>query len=427
MEGPSMSEPSRTRRWRGILVVVLGTVGLGLLGKRPDLIVLGSVGMAYAVYPWLLDAPSPTLSIDRRLSDPTPGPGEEFHVTTTIRNESTRPLFDVRIVDGVPPALAVTDGTPRLGTALLPGESATVEYSVTAREGRHTFEPATVVVRDASGEHERELSVGDETDVDCRQEIRDAPLRSQTLASTGRVSAEQGGGGVEFYRTRSYRPGDPMKHIDWNRFARTAELTTIDFREEKSTAVVVVVDARECCYRGPPDEPHGVTRCVSAAQQLIDELLTDRNRVGLAAFGREACWFPPDTGRRHRTRAQQLLTDHAAFAQTPPDPDESGPPIDEQLITLERRLPRTAQVILCSPLLDDGAVTAARRLEADGHAVTVVTPDVTETGSPGRELVQMERRRRVARLRRSDCRVVDWGRSERLAVALRVTQEGVVG
>jgi len=419
-----MSDRLRTRRWRGILVVVLGAVGLGLLGRRPNLVLLGVVGIVYAVYPWLTGTPDPTLSLDRRLSDWNPAPGETFEVTTTIRNDSGRPLFDVRIVDGVPPALPVVDGTPRHGTAFRAGGSATVRYTVEAREGRHAFDPATVAVRDSSGEHEIEVSIGGDTEIDCRSEVDDAPLRLQTLDAAGRVQAKQGGSGIEFYRTRTYRPGDPMKHIDWNRFARTAELTTIDFREERSAAVVVLVDAREGCYRGGTDEAHAVARCVSAAQQLVEELITSRNRVGLAAFGREDCWFPPDTGRRHRTRAQRLLTDHAAFSLSPP---EHTDPIHEQRVTLERRLPRNAQVIFCTPLLDDDAVDVARRLDADGHAVSVVSPDVTETGSPGRDLVRLERDLRMGQLRRAEVPVVDWGRGEQLAVALRGTRRTVVG
>ena len=421
-----MSEARRTRRWRGVLVVVFGTVGLGLLGRRPGLLLLGTVGLVYAAYPWLTAAPAPSLSIDRRLNDTNPAPGDEFTVTTTIRNESWRPLFDVRIVDGVPAALPVTDGSPRLGTVLWPGRAASVEYTIAAREGRHAFDPATVVVRDASGEHERELSIGEDTAVDCRPSVDDAPVRTQTLAAAGEVASEQGGSGIEFYRTRAYRAGDPMTHVDWNRFAKTGTLTTVDFREERSAAVVVLVDARAVCYRGPADEPHGVARCVSAAQQLVDELLDERNRVGLAGLGREPCWFPPDTGRRHRTRAQRLLTDHAAFSLTPPAAEEvaesnvaeSSSAAAEQLATIERRLADTTQVLFCTPLLDDAAVDVARRLDAAGHAVSVVSPDVTETGTAGRDLVGLERASRIAELRRATIPVVDWEREQRLAAAL---------
>lgn len=417
-----MSDALQTRRWRGVLVVVFGAIGLGMLGNRPSLILLGAVGMVFAAYPWLTSTPDPPLALDRRVTTESPGPGEEFEVRTTIENVGSWPVFDCRIVDGVPPALPVTDGTPRQGTALLPGQSTTVSYTVEAREGRHAFDPATVVVRDASGEHERELSVGADTAVDCRSDVDDAPLRTQTLDANGRVPAQEGGGGIEFYRTRSYRPGDPMKHIDWNRFAKTAELTTIDFREERSTAVVLVVDARESCYRGRTDEAHAVARCVSAAQQLVDEVITSRNQLGLAAFGREDCWIKPDTGRRHRTRAQRLLTDHAAFSLNPP---EKTDPIDEQLVTLERRLPRNAQVLFCTPLLDDGAVDAARRLDADGHAVSVVSPDVTDSGTPGRDLVKFEREQRLGELRRAEIPVVDWGPEEQLALALGASYQGV--
>ena len=67
---------------------------------------------------------------------------------------------------------------------------------------------------------------------------------------------------------------------------------------------------------------------------------------------------------------------------------------------------------------DDAAVDVARRLDAAGHAVSVVSPDVTETGTAGRDLVGLERASRIAELRRATIPVVDWEREQRLAAAL---------
>ncbi len=45
-----------------------------------------------------------------------------------------------------------------------------------------------------------------------------------------------------------------------------------------------------------------------------------------------------------------------------------------------------------TPLLDDRAADAAKRLAAYGHAVTVVSPDMTGGDSPGRTVERIDRR-----------------------------------
>ncbi|QLG60378.1 DUF58 domain-containing protein [Halorarum salinum] len=412
-----MTEFAGTNRWRGVLAVTLAAGALGLVANRPSLLVLAGVGVVYAAYPRTTPTPSIELDLERRVSDAAPTGGQRVEVTVTVRNAGDRPLSDLRVVDGVPPSLSVTGGAPRHGTALRAGEAATFSYEVEAAEGRHPFEPATVVVRDVSGAREAETTLADETEIDCSADDASAPLRSQTVDAAGRIPASHGGTGIEFHSTREYRRGDSMRRIDWNRYAKRGELTTVEFREERAATVVVLVDARAPAYRGRADEPHAVASGVAAAEQLLVAALEDRNRVGIAALGRSDCWLPPGAGRDHRVRAQSLLATHPAFSSRPPAAD-GDPPVDERVSRLRQRLPPNAQVVLVSPLCDDDAVAAAREFEAEGHAVSVVSPEVTERGSTGRRLATVERAHRVRRLRQADVPVVEWDPSAPLAAAL---------
>lgn len=407
-----------TRRWRGIVAVTLLAGGVGLVVDRPSLVLVSVVGVAFAAYPRLSPAPSPTpdLELDRRVSDRTPDPGETVEVTVTVRNAGDELLPDVRLVDGVPPALTVTEGSPRHGAPLRPGGECSFSYAVETEEGKHGFEPATVVVRDLSGEHEVETTAAAETEIDCTVVSGSPPTRDLTLADAGELLTDTGGAGTEFFQTREYRRGDSMSQIDWNRFARAGELTTVEYREERSAAVVLVVDARSSAYRGAATEPHAVVRSVAAAQQLVGALLDRRNRVGVAALGRERCWLSPSAGSDHRSRATRLLATHPAFAASPPGDD--GPALDAQLDHLRRRLDPGSQVTLLTPLCDDEAVTAAETLEAHGHDVTVVSPDATDEGTPGRRLATIERANRLASLRSRGIPVVDWSADDGFAVAL---------
>jgi uncharacterized protein (DUF58 family) len=305
--------------------------------------------------------------------------------------------------------------------ALWPGRSVSFSYHVEAKHGKHPFEPATVVARDLAGAREVETTVAADTEIDCTATAAPGRLRDQTLEQVGRIVASQGGAGIEFYRTREYRSGDSMSRVDWNRYARTGELTTIDYREEKAATVVLLVDARRAAYRAAEDEPHAVAYSVSAAEQLLASLHRDRNLVGLSAFGRESCWLAPGAGRNHRAEVQRMLATHAAFASQPPHEDADH---DEQVEFLRKRLPNDAQVLLLSPLPDDAIVTTARRLDAYGHRVSVISPTVTGDGSVGQRLAGVERENRLSSLRKADVPVVEWEPQTPLVAAL-MDQQGV--
>lgn len=411
-----------THRWRGILAVTLVAGGLALVTKRPALLLAAVVGVVFVAYARVSPPPRPEVELDRRLDDGNPAHGERFQVTTTVRNAGERTLFDLRVVDGVPPALSVVDGAPRHGTALRPGESASFTYGVEARRGRHHFEPATVVTRDLSGAREAEIRVDTDTAVDCASDVASVPLRGRTLDDVGRVLADGGGAGTEFHQTRDYRRGDPLSRVDWNRYAQTGDLTTIEFRKERAATVLLVVDARPSAYRGIDGEPHAVTYGVAAAQQLARTLVGNRNRVGLVAFGRETCWIEPATGRKHALRVQQRLAEHVAFSSQPPD--DEVPPVADLAKRLRARIGNDTQLLVLSPLLDDDIVGTIRRFEAEGTPVSVLSPDVTDAGGGARTLARIEREHRRRTLRQAGVRVVDWDPDQPLSVTASDAVEG---
>mgnify|MGYP000259316035 CR=1 FL=1 len=410
-----MTDPSPTHRWRGVLAVTLVAGGLALVAKRPALLSSAVVGVVFVAYARVTSPPSPALELDRRLDEASPSHGDQVDVRTTVRNVGDRTLFDLRIVDGVPPALAVVEGTPRHGTVLRPGEATTFSYTVAARRGRHRFEPATVVARDVGGSWEVEVQIDDGTTVDCTTDVPAAPLRGRTLEAVGRVLADDSGAGTEFHQTREYRRGDALSRVDWNRYASTGDLTTIEFRKEQATRVILVVDARPVAYRAPEGDPHAVSYAVAAAGQLARAIVDNRNHVGLAAFGREPCWLEPGTGRNHALRVQQRLADHAAFGARPPD---DAPPVADQAKALQARLENGDQLLVLSPLLDDDVVETVRRFEAEETPVSVLSPDVTDADGGGRTLARIERDHRHRTLRRAGVRVVDWDPERPLSVAV---------
>ncbi|SDX59024.1 Uncharacterized conserved protein, DUF58 family, contains vWF domain [Halobellus clavatus] len=401
-----------TNRWVGIDGAALVAGAAGVLFQRPALLLVAALGVVYTAYAWFGDAPEPQLAVERRVGNADPDPEAEVDVTVEVRNVGSRTLTDLRLVDGVPPALAVTDGSPRHGTALRPGAGTTFSYTVEAVRGAHEWEPLTAITRSPSGSREQSVDVeaAEPTSLSCTptlEAIETLPLRGLTTPYAGRVSTDVTGSGLEFSSTREYRRGDPLSRIDWNRYARTGELSTVEFRQERAAAVVLLVDARETAYVAPDREHrNAVERSVDAAAQAFASLLDAGDRVGIAALSPRECWLAPGAGRDHRNRGRELLASHPALAPTPPEQSYLS---SSAIRRLRRRLPADAQVLFFSPLIDERAVEVARGLDARGHPVTVVSPDATATDTVGRRLARLERRNRLTRLRRAGLRVVDWG------------------
>lgn len=127
--------------------------------------------------------------------------------------------------------------------------------------------------------------------------------------------------------------------------------------------------------------------------------------------GAELCWVAPGAGPDHRTALGEALASHPQFSTVPPRAETVW---WQQLQVLFSRLDGETQVMLCSPLTDVNAVGIARRIDARGHPVTVLSPDPTAADTPGRQLARVARRVAQFDLRRSGIEVIDWPASESL-------------
>jgi uncharacterized protein (DUF58 family) len=399
---------TRTNHWAGVSVVALACLAVGLLFQAPAVLLSGVVAVAYAAYARSTPQGSVQLTASRSVSDSEPDPDDAFRVRLTVTNDGGF-CPDLRIVDGVPGSLVVTDGSPREAATLRAGESVTLSYTVRARRGTHEFGPAQVLARNLAGSTEQELVVEAETTVSAvptPQPVRESmPLRQQPTRYAGRASTDDGGEGIEFHTVREYRPGDSMTRIDWNRRARTGELTTLEFRRERATRVVVLVDVQPAARAGHhPAAADAVERSVDATQRLFPALLADGHVAGIAAFGPRECFLPPDTGVAHRQRARELLATDPAFNEP------ATPELQHRTwgARLREQLPADAQLLLFSPLLDPRTVRVVREFEAHGYPTTVVSPDPTAAATPTQRLMRARRRLTMTDLRQAGVPVLDW-------------------
>nr|WP_272904745.1 DUF58 domain-containing protein [Halobacterium sp. TGN-42-S1] len=410
--------------------------------------------------------------VERALSDASPLPGDRVTVTVTVENTGDAALTDLRVADGVPDGLRVVEGTTATGLALPAGETATFEYAVVADRGQFPFDDPTARLRGAGSSTARTETVSADgaASLDCRVTVADIPLRRQTTQHTGSLPTDTGGPGIEFHSTRDYQHGDPVSRIDWRQYAKTGDLTTVNYRERRAAAVVLAVDARsESDVTARDGAPSGAALSAYAAAQAVEPLETAGHQVGVAVFDLDhsaaaasgPAWVPPGTGDDHHARLAAVLREaiDGRDADDPGEPERDEAPIDEPSeertaqpaaaadggsggttwLDGERdgdddlvrqfagRVDAGTQVVVCSPALDDFPASLARRLAADDHEVTAVSPDVTATDTPGRTLAAADRALALDRLRSTGATVVDWSPDESLASAVSRATTAVKG
>jgi len=426
----------RRQRWSGGVAVAVVLVTAGIWNRSTTLLLAAAVPLAYLAYGAVSTARVPEGLELARTVEPSPAPpGRPVEVTLTVTNDSGRTLSDLRVVDGVPANLAVLSGSPRLGTTLGPGETVETEYTLVARRGDHEFDPPTVRVRGTGGgavaTMERPATGADS--VVCRLDADAPPLDDRGARRVGQLASDDPGDGVTFHSTRDYESTDPAARIDWRHYAKRGELATVNYDRPVSTTVVLVLDARPPCHvAAGPGRPTAAELGAYAATRALTALLRGGHDVGVAVVGREGDgpaglhWLPPGGGREQRARATDLFRatsvdrDRAASV----DRDESGAndaangAYDFQFRKAAELAPARSQLVLVSPALDDGTVSAAETWAAFDHPRTLLSPDVVPSNTVSGRLESVQRRARLARCQATGARTIDWRRGTPLPVAL---------
>jgi len=425
-------------RWRVGLAATLVLAGVGLAFADPTLLAAAVVPLVYVGYGLLSGlSAEPDLRATRRFDPDHPVPGATVQVTLELENAGDSVLPDLRIADGVP-NLAVVEGSPRGGAALAPGETTSLRYSVLTRRGEHAFDPPTVRVRSLAASETRSV----ESAVEAGERLRCRPPAEDPLvdAVRGQVRRQAPGGageGTEFYATREYRRGDPMRRIDWRHVAKTGEFVTVQYRDQQTPRTVVVVDVRPPMrVRPAANYPSGAGLALDAGERLLtgfDKVVAGTGVVGidpendLSTVGGFA-WADGPDGPVLLERARATLEEGGAADITrntaTPHPD-GGRPSGEQRATRGRGDPRSTrargeeidhlieqvppegQVVLCTPALDDWPLGVARTLSDHGVGLVVVSPDPTRAGGVGSRVAGIERRTRLRRLADIGA-VLDW-------------------
>jgi|APHM01.1.fsa_nt_gi conserved repeat domain len=453
---------SRERRqpWSIGLVATLVLVALGLLYANTTLLAAATVPLVYLVYGTVSTLPAePSVAVKRTLDPQVMAPGDHVSVTLAVTNTSDRLLTDLRLIDIVPEPLPVTSGSPRLGRSLRPGETATTTYVVVAKSGEFAFGPPAVRLRSLadSATLNMEVPAAGDTRLTAATAVAEPPRQPTALPRDGQQSADDSGTGREFYATRPYQPGDPIRRINWRQFAKTGSLTTVQYRQEQAAETVVLVDCSPLGLAAPRPGQPTATELTGYAAERLHAVLQDAGVVTVVAAARADTQVPPEliatdglswidsTDKRGRTAADRLLRSLQGeasgraepLALLPPgidlgaktdigdrhhDTDAATEPTPIQSILT--RLSSNAQVIVCTPLLDDWPVDLVTALQTRAYSTVVITPDATTTTptpTPGQRLAGVHRQLRLDAIDRRGGRTVDWSPDRPIDRAIRAS------
>jgi uncharacterized protein (DUF58 family) len=397
-------------RTRLLSYLAYGLMIVGLALLHSTIVALAVPLLVYLVMALYRSTPEPELLCQRNLETNTMRVGGVTAVTLTLTNQGQY-IEELLVEDRLPPALAVQEGDAHVLAPLLPGETLTLNYTLSGSRGTFILPDVQVDAGETLGLFRQQVSYSAPAQlsvIPTYQRLRHVTLRAlRTLGFTGPLPSRQSGAGVDFFGVRQYQPGDPFRRVNWRAMARYGDVPyTTEFEQERITDIGLIVDTRERGLLTFGSESL-LEYEIEAAAALADTLLREGHRLGLLLYGLRE-WIFPGYGKAQRERVLRAL---AAAA-----PSDSQ--VFRSLNYLPTRLfPARSQIVFISPLLRGDEVMLLR-LRAFGYAVLVVSPDPIqfEAGHlPSQKLLplaqrlaQIERQLFVRRLRQGGVTVVNW-------------------
>jgi len=205
-------------------------------------------------------------------------------------------------------------------------------------------------------------------------------------AAGGTRRSTRRGSSAEFADHRPYYPGDDVRRIDWNAYARLEELVLRLFVAEEDLTLYLLLDTSRSLGFGSPLTKLDVAKRVAAALGYIG--LTGSERVSVVPFS--STLLPPLPPSRGSRRVGGLL--RYLDALQPSGETDLSRAVDQFLA----RSPRPGLVAVISDLLDPaGYERAIDRLAGEKHEPAIFHVLDTEEldPTPGGDLVLVDAER----------------------------------
>jgi uncharacterized protein (DUF58 family) len=436
--------PRLTATWRATpahvraLLVGLLSVGVGVVLRRPDALVLGAPLLVVAVW-----------ATARR---PTESPVVHAGTAHPLLREgqATRWTLAVEPAEGVEEVGATLLRTPHTSytpatraVAAVGGSGDTLVLDIVCRStrwGHRAMGPATVAVTGPLGAFrwEPEPVVGSPLPTVPLPDHFSARVpvpRPDGLVGQSR-SHHQGDGG-ELAEIRPFRFGDRLRRVHWPVSARTGQLHVTATHADQDSEVLLLLDAMNDigASEGVGGASSSLDNAVRAAGAVAEHYLRTGDRVGLLVLGaRDLPHVTAAAGRTHLRRLLDVLARVRVADSTVSD--------EKRLRgQLRHRVSAGALVVVLTPAVSPIVLAHAVSLARRGISVVAVDtlpPELATPGLPAARLGEvapgapasmatrlawrlrlLERAREMARAREAGVPIVPWAGPGTLDLVLR--------
>lgn len=174
---------------------------------------------------------------------------------------------------------------------------------------------------------------------------------------------------VSVATVREYVPGDSPRWIHWRTTARHDNLYVRLFDGTPAGDWWILLDMDEHVQLGN-DEDATDEHAIILAASLADQGVRMRHSVGLAAYGKELVWLPPEQGEGRRW---EILRSLAMISR-------GSRPLAEVMTRIRPSLGQHTSIIIITPSVDSAWVEALVPLMRRGAAPTVLQLDPASFG-----------------------------------------------
>jgi uncharacterized protein (DUF58 family) len=142
------------------------------------------------------------------------------------------------------------------------------------------------------------------------------PLRNRvTAVHSGSHISTKKGSGLDLVDHRKYNPGDPLKKIDWNLYARTEKLYIRRFEEDKNLNMVILLDASSSMLF-PDNDPNKFEYASTIAIGISYVVMRYNDQYMIATFADSVDYTKPHKGRDEFLRTIDNLSSITVNGET---------------------------------------------------------------------------------------------------------------
>jgi uncharacterized protein (DUF58 family) len=376
----------------GAILVFIGLVAAQPLIVAVGLViaVLGAVGRFWSRH--LFDR----TTVTRRLGERRAFAGEHVSLDLSLENRKVLPLpwYELRL--GISEALLVDE--EHVSGAAFPGINFVVrrgalgwyqrhEWKLNvspAERGFHQVGPYTLRSADLLGAFPRTI---EDTDLDHLIVFpRVYPLSDLGLPAERPFGDRRGRNRIfedplRIAGLREYRPGDPLRRIDWKATARTGDLQSRVYEPSATQQLYIMVNIDTMLHAWEGYLHDDLERTVSAAASIAVWAAGTRYAVGLLANGAFPNADRPIRLAPSRSRDQLTRVLESLAVVQPLSMGDLASAIQRE----QGRLPAGSTIVVVASLVPPELAATMGRLHEEGHQVFLVgtSPQVAESVPPG--------------------------------------------